>query len=206
LEPEEDSTTPADAALATGSELVALATGASLGDVVTPPPLGLLGVLPPVEDSDGSVTGVVEVEPELATLTVGVDALTLGVVTLTTGVVTVTLGTVTVTLGTSTDVSPRIGRLTLGSVTVGSVTLGSDRSISEAAPEVEEPTWLAPEDVPTRDDNSPPAWAPAQPSAKSAAQRQTSVTATATALRPKRAATIVKRLAQRVNWHSCACL
>jgi hypothetical protein len=207
LEVEEGPTTPADAALATGSELVALAAGVSLGDVVTPP-LGLLGVLLPAGDSDGSVTGVVEIEPvpELETLTLGVDVLTLGVVTLTTGVVTVTLGTVTVTLGTDTPtgVSPRIGRL--GSVTVGSVMLGSDRSISGAAREVEEPAWLAPEDEPTREDSSPLAWASAQPSARNAAQTQTSVTATATALPRKRAAAILKRLAQWVNGHSCACL
>jgi hypothetical protein len=206
---EEDPTAPAEAALATGSELVPSAV--LVGDVVTPP-LGALGVLPPAGDSEDSATGVVgevELVPELDTSTLGVEALTLGVVTLTTGVVTVTLGTVTVTLGTDTptEVSPRSGRLgkvIVGNVTAGSVTLGSERSTREALPDAEAPAWLAPEDEPRRDDSSPFAWASAHPSARNVAQMQTSVTAAAIALPRKRAAAIFSGLAQSVNERSCA--
>jgi hypothetical protein len=151
-----DPTAAVDAACATGSVLP-LEEGVSLGDVVvSPAPPGLLGVLPPAGDSEGSLTGALgEVEPlpELETLT-------LGVVTLTTGVVTVTLGTVTVTLGTDTDVSPRTGRLgsvIFGTVTVGSVTGGSDSSISEDPPEEEALGRLTAEDEPERDDSNPAA-------------------------------------------------
>jgi hypothetical protein len=202
-----DTTAPVDAACATGSELpvedgVSLEEGVSVGDVVvTPPPLGLLGVLPPAGDSEDSLTGVVgdvEPEPELDTLTLGVEALTLGVVTLTTGVVTVTLGTVSVTLGTVTDVSPRTGRLgsvTVGSVTVGSVTVGSDRLISGAPPE-EEPDLLALEDEPVRDESNPAARALAPPTPSSARHRQASAATLARTPRLRSAGAIFRRLAR----------
>lgn len=146
-----DPTAAVDAACAIGSVLPS-EDGVSLGDVVvSPAPPGLLGVLPPAGDSEGSLPGALgEVEP-LPEL----EALTLGVVMLTAGVVTVTLGTVTVTLGTDTDVSPRTGRL--GNVTGGSVTGGSDSSISEESPEDEKPDGLTEEDEPERDESNPAA-------------------------------------------------